>query len=180
MTTASRNGRSPDRIKSTDDDARKVIDRVQSRFRDEQAVFSRMDDDWDLWVLEEWQPENEDSISPEDAYTTNAPRVLAQKIIAFISATELIVRVPNDDADKPQEALNDSAESLAIGMLKLADERLRRGGRPALKESLAFYSTVRGRWAATRTVLRKGPNGRTFPDILPLDPRHLVIEWGDD
>ena len=180
MTTASRNGRSPDRIKSTDDDARKVMDRVASRFRDEQPVFTRIDDDWNLWVLERWSPDSEDSISPEDAYTTNAPRVLAQKIIAFISATELIVRVPNDDAPKPQELLNDAAESLAIGMLKLADERLRRGGKPALKESLAFYSTVRGRYAATRAVLRKGPNGRTFPDILPLDPRHLVIEWGDD
>jgi len=131
MTTVSRNGRSPDRIRSTDDDARKVADRVASRFRDEQPVFDRFDRDWDLWVLERWNPDSEDSISPEDAYTTNAPRVLAQKIIAFISATELIVRVPNDDAPKPQETLNDSAESLAIGMLKLADERLRRGGKPA-------------------------------------------------
>src|SRR3989338_8802680 len=113
---SSPNGRAPDRIKSTDDDARKVMDRVASRFRDEQPVFTRMDDDWDLWVLEKWQPESDDSISAEDAYTTNAPRVLAQKIIAFISATELIVRVPHDDAPKPQEMLNDAAESLAIGI----------------------------------------------------------------
>jgi len=78
LTTASRNGRSPDRIRSTDDDARKVADRVASRFRDEQPVFTRMDDDWDLWVLEKWNPDTDDSISAEDAYTTNAPRVLAQ------------------------------------------------------------------------------------------------------
>lgn len=182
VTTRSRNGRSPDDnpVRSTDDDARKVLHRIEQAFTDEQLVFSRMDGDYDRWTLKKWQPEDEDSISPDDAYTTNAPRVLAQKIIAFIAATELIIRIPNDDATEEQEDINDAAESLAIGMSRLADERLRRRGHPHVKEALAFYATVRGRYAAARAVLRKGLASETFPDILPMDPRHLVIEWGEE
>jgi hypothetical protein len=179
LTTTSR--RSPNgRVQSTDEDARRVADRITEKFRDQQLLFDRIDADYDLWTLKPWQPGVEESIAPEDIYTTNEPRVLAQKIIAFIAATELVVRIPNDDATEPQEDLNDQAELLAIGALKRADERLRRMGHPPLKDSLAFYSVVRGRFAAARALLRKDQTGRTFVDILPLDPRHLVIEWGED
>lgn len=159
--------------------ARALTTRIEKAFQDSQLVFDRMDEDYDLWTLKKWQPAAEDSISPEDAYTTNAPRVLAQKIIAFIAGTELIIRVPNDDATEPQEKVNDTAETLAIGMMKAADDRLTRRGSPPLVDSLALFTTVRGHYAAVRALLRKGEEG-TFADILPLDPRHLVIGWGED
>ena len=181
LTTISRNGRSPtDAIRSTDDDARKVISRIEGRFRDEQLIFDRFDKDWDLYTLKAWQPGVEEPLSPEDVYTTNAPRVLAEKVIAFIAATELIVRISNDDATEPQEDINDAAELLAIGLARLCDKRLQHVGHPPVKEALAFYATVRGRYAAARAVLRKDSSSRTFPDILPMDPRHLVIEWGEE
>ncbi len=139
-----------------------------------------MDEDFDLWTLKRWQPDAEESFSPDDAYTTNAPRVLAQKIIAFISGTELIIRSPNDDATEDQEAVNDVAEALAIGLLGESDRRLKRRGHPSVKESLAWYTVVRGRWAAARSLLRKSETGETKVDILPLDPRHLIVEMGDE
>ena len=156
-----------------------IAEKIQQKFRDEEQLFERMAADFDLWTLEPFEPDQEDSISPDDSYTSNAPRVLAEKIIAFITATELVIRVPNDEAQEPQEARNASAESLAIGFLRHADQRLQRKGMQVVKEALAWYSTVRGRYAAMRSILRKDATGQTFIDMLPLDPALLVIEWGD-
>ena len=67
--------------------AREVCSKIEERFRDNQELFDRMDEDLDLYTLKKWAPEEteESSISPEDAYTTNAPRVLARKVMAFIA-----------------------------------------------------------------------------------------------
>lgn len=159
--------------------ARAIQERVSKRFRDEQEIFDRMDGDHDLFTLKPWSPGAESHLSAEDAFTTNEPRVLAQKVISFITGTELIVRISNDDAKEQQEGFNDKAEQLAIGMLRAADERLIRSGRPRIKHQLAFFATVRGRYAAMRSLMRKGEQG-TFVDMLPLDPRHLIVEWGDE
>jgi len=167
-------------ILQADETAREITEKIGQKVRDEQELFDRMDADFDLWTLKKWQPGMEESVAAEDSYTSNAPRVLATKIIAFISGTELVVRIPNDAAPKPQEELNDAAEMLAIGMLRHADERLRRRGSPSVKDAMAFYTVVRGRYAAIRSLLRKDEVGQTFIDMLPLDPRHLVIEMGDE
>lgn len=166
--------------KREQEQGRKIFARVEDAFKDEHLIFDRMDDDYDLYTLKGWQPDEEDSISPEDAYTTNAPRVLAEKIISFISQTNATIRVPNDLATKDQEQVNENTEQLAIGMLANVDRRLRRRGKPVVQDQLAWYSVVRGRYAAARAVLRVRPNGDTFEDILPLDPRHLVIQSGDE
>lgn len=151
---------------------------IQQKFRDLAAVHDRMDADYSLYTLDEWQPDIMESLSTEDVYTTNEPRVLAEKVISFITATELVVRVPNDDAQERQESANDLVEQLAVGMLNNIDRRHRRLGQPPVVDALAFFSVVRGRYAAARAILRKRPNGETFEDILPLDPRHLCIQPG--
>ncbi|MDA1297283.1 MAG: hypothetical protein O3B04_04670 [Chloroflexi bacterium] len=152
--------------------------RIEQKFRNLSSVHDRMDADYSLYALDHWQPDVAEALSPEDIYTTNEPRVLAEKVISFITATELVVRAPNDDARERQESANDLAEQLAIGMLNNIDRRHRRLGHPPVVDALAFFSVVRGRYAAARAVLRKRPNGETFEDILPLDPRHLCVQPG--
>ena len=166
-------------VDDASDLARAVQERITKKFQDDAGLFDRMDTDFDLWTLEPWKPDPESHLAAEDVFTTNEPRVLAQKVIAFITGTEVIVRISNDDAQEGQEEINDRAEQLAIGMLRQADERLSRSGRPSVKQQLAFFDTVRGRFAAMRSLLRKGEQG-TFVDMLPLDPRHLVLEWDDE
>lgn len=154
---------------------------IQDGFRNNTNLFNRMDDDYDLYRLEQWQPDEEEPIAIEDAYTTNSPKVLADKIIAFISQTEMVIRVDSDLAGNQQEEINDKTEELAIGMFEQADRRYVSQGRASnIQDSLAWYATIRGRWAAARALLRKRPNGDTIVDILPLDPRYLVIQEGDD
>lgn len=158
--------------------APEISSRIHQKFQDLSVVHDRMDADYSLYTLDRWQPDLADALSPEDIYTTNEPRVLAEKIISFITATELVVRVPNDEAQERQESANDLAEHLAIGMLNNVERRHRRFGYPPIVDALAFFTVVRGRFAAARAVLRKRPNGDTFEDILPLDPRHLFVQPG--
>lgn len=153
---------------------------IERKFNSMTRLTSRMKGDYERFTLARYQPEPTDSISEEDIYTTNAPRVLAQKIISFIAATERIVRVPNDNAQEAQEEQNDSTELLAIGMLDNVDKRRRRQGHLPIVEQLAFNSVVLGRYAAVRAILRKRENGETYEDILPLDPKDLVIQHGEE
>lgn len=160
--------------------AKQIHGAIENKMRGMTRVHDRMDKDYDFYTLKEFQPDLEESIAPEDAYTTNAPRVLAEKVISFIAATETIVRTNSDQAQEQQEDVNDRVEELCVGMLNNANRRLRRKGHASVQESLAWYAVVRGRFVAARAILRKRPTGETFDDIIPLDPRHLVVWHGDE
>lgn len=160
--------------------ARKVTGAIETKMRGMSRVHDRMDDDYSLYTLDKFKPDLNESIAPEDAYTTNAPRVLAEKVISFIAATETIIRTNSDHAQEGQEDVNDSSEELCVGMLNNANRRLRRKGLASVQEQLAWHAVVRGRWVAARAILRKRENGETYDDIIPLDPRHLVIWQGDE
>lgn len=160
-------------------EARRIHARIEREFENHRSVFDRIDKDWDLYTLEQWHPAEEEPIAPEDAYTTNKPRVLANKIISFIANTEALISVRNDFAQKPQEDINENTEQLAIGMLENANRRLHRNSDPSIQDQLASFSVLRGRYAAARAMLVKQFDGTTREDILPLDPRHLVIWRGD-
>ena len=161
--------------------AGETIKKIRRYFRNDQPLFDRMQSDYDkYWALDPWIPDDEENILPEDGYTTNAPRVLAQKIIAFIAETEMVVRVPNDDAKKDQEDRNKLTESLSIGMFSNIDRRMRRNGDPRIQRQLAYFSVVRGRYVAARAFLRKRPNGETYEDVLPIDPGQFVFQPGEE
>ena len=162
-------------------DSGEVTKTIKRYFRNEEPLFNRMHRDYeDYWVLKEWEPDLDDQIMPEDAYTTNQPRVLAQKIIAFIAETNMVVRVPNDDAPKSQEERNKLTENLSIGMLANIDRRMRRNGDPRIQRQMAWHSVVRGRYVIARAFLRKRPNGETFEDVLPIDPAQFVFQPGEE
>ena len=89
-------------LKALSAQADEISQRIARKFSDLATVHDRMDADYALYTLEQWKPGYLESLSAEDIYTTNEPRVLAEKVISFITATELVVRVPNDDAQEPQ------------------------------------------------------------------------------
>ena len=67
--------------KQEEEAGRRIFDQIEREFEDNRAVMDRMEEDYDLYTLRQWNPDIEDSVSPEDAFTTNAPRVMAEKII---------------------------------------------------------------------------------------------------
>ena len=139
-----------------------------------------MDDDFDRWSLKPYviDPDFDGVIQPEDAYTTNNPRVLAGKIISFLESTIELIRIPYTTDKEDQERANSDAERLAIGFRDIADKRLIRRGQGKSKNQLAWASTVRTGRIFLRGLLLKDERGGTVPDLLPFDPRHTVVRFG--
>ena len=46
---------------------RRIFHKIEREFEENHAVIDRMEKDYDLYTLKEWQPDIEDSLSPEDA-----------------------------------------------------------------------------------------------------------------
>jgi hypothetical protein len=112
------------------------------------------------------------------SYTSNAPRILADKIISYLTNANMSVRV-NMSAAVADRSPGTKKEKLAIGSLNLADERMQRIGQPTVREQLSFHAVLRG-WYAGRALLNKRKDGSTFVDITPFDPLHCIYEMDDD
>ena len=164
-----------------DDRAKRIEGLVEERFTSIKDRHDKMDSDYKLYRLDPFKPDPAEGISQADAYTTNRPRVVADVVLSTISLTDLIIRVPEDtELNEQSRTQNDNLEALCIGMLRNADESNIDRQEPKVQDALAWYCTVRGFRVAARALLRKRPDGSTQEDILPLDPRHLFIERGDD
>ena len=157
-----------------------IVAKVNKRFEMIQPLIDRMDKDYrDGWRLSPFIPSAQEGVAREDAYTTNEPRVVAEKVIYGIAASERVIRVQNDAAWKDREDSNDNLERLAIGFLNLADKRLEEMGMPTVVDHMSSYAGLRGRYVVARALLMKNNNGDTVVDITPFDPRNFVMERGN-
>lgn len=157
-----------------------VMEMVDTHERDVKALTSRMERDYSLYRLSEHV--NKDSRTGEAlrnyaVYTSNSPRVFADKIISWLAQAVLLIRVPHIESPvtHPDEVDN-LKERFAIGCLTAADERLRRRLEPSLRRQLARSIVVRGGYIGGRALLVNQPDGSTYADICPWDPMH--IHWG--
>jgi len=133
---------------------------------------TRMENDYGLYRMNPYEAGN-----GYQSYTSNAPKILADKIISYLSNAQMSVRVPisAEVADRTPGTLK---EKFVIGALNLADERMQRYGQPSLREQLAFYVVLRG-WYAGRAMLNKHDDDTTYVDITPFDPLHVCYEMDD-
>ena len=134
---------------------------------------SRMEEDYGLYRMNDY-----DAGEGYQSYTSNAPRILADKIISYLSQASMAVRV-NLASNHDARESGSLKEKFVIGALNLADERMERLGQPSIRQQVAFYITLRG-WYAGRAVLNKRTDGTTFVDITPFDPLHIAYELDDD
>lgn len=160
---------------------RDILANVTRRFEEMQPAVDRMDDDFQNgWRMDEFIPDQEEGIDPEDAYTTNQDRAAAQTLIDGIAAADIVIRVPNGPADEEREDANDNTERLSLGFLALANKRLEDVGDLGLLEQLSWFAVVRGKHVCIRSRLLKNDRDETIPDMLPLDPRNLAFRKGID
>jgi len=133
---------------------------------------TRMEGDYGLYRMNPY-----DAGNGYQSYTSNAPKILADKIMSYLSNAQMSVRVPlsSEVDDRTPGTLK---EKFVIGALNLADERMQRYGQPSVREQLAFYVTLRG-WYAGRAMLNKHEDGSTYVDITPFDPLHICYEMDD-
>ena len=80
----------------------------------------RMENDYGLYRMNPYAAGN-----GYQSYTSNAPKILADKIMSYLSNAQMSVRVPlsSEVDDRTPGALK---EKFVIGALNLADERMQR------------------------------------------------------
>jgi hypothetical protein len=128
-----------------------------------------MDADHKLYTLEPY-----DAGDGYQSYTSNEPQTYADKVISWLTAADMVIRIPPNGNPRNNREINNDKERFIIGALRSADERLIRSLVPALKDQLAWYIAVRG-WYAGRALLSKTKD-KTIVDITPWDPMHT--HWG--
>ena len=133
---------------------------------------TRMEQDYGLYRMNAY-----DAGTGYQSYTSNAPRILADKIISYLTNAQMSIKVPMT-AKVDDRSAGNKKEKFVIGALNLADERMQRYGQPSIREQIAFYITLRG-WYAGRAMLNKHEDGSTFVDITPFDPLHICYEMDE-
>ena len=148
-----------------------IINLVEDHHDSTYPMRDRMDEDHKLYRLDPY-----DAGDGYQSYTSNEPQVFADKIITFLTAAELIIRIPAGGNERDQRDINNDKERFLIGALKAADDNLCMRMTPRVRDQLAWYTTIRG-WYAGRTLLVKEKDGSTTIDITPWDP--LNTYWGE-
>jgi hypothetical protein len=152
--------------------AEEILQKVNSHRNATDDLRSRMEADYLLWRLEEY-----DAGEDYESYTSNEPRAYADKIIAWLVDAALTIRMPQGNAQAARKDAMSAKERFLIGILEAADERLLELILPGIREQLAWQITLRGWWASL-SILRKLENGQTIVDITPWDPMHTYWEVG--
>ena len=160
-----------------DEEVAKIVHKITSYEQSHEPLFARMDSDHaKYWLLEKFRPSVIEGVLEKDSYTTNRPRVLAETAHNAIAMSKVVIRVDNDDSKDEQREVNDTYESWAVGVLNNANNRRLSSAEQPVLDECAWYGLTRGHVVAARAMLMKNPDGSTYEDLVPIDPRHLVFE----
>ena len=152
----------------------RIIDKVESNYEATEPLRNRMDKDYSLYRLDSY-----DAGDGYQSYTSNEPSTYADKIVSFVTESEMIARVPNVSEKEDVRKANNLKEKFFLGTLKSADERLKRHSMPSIKNQLAWYIALRG-WYSGRALLVKDKDDKTYVDITPWDPMHTYWSLGSE
>ena len=132
----------------------------------------RMEEDYNLYSLKPF-----DAGDGYQSYTSNQPKVVADKIISWMNDSRMIVSAPLSAKSSEKDA-GDSKEKYIVGAMNMADNRLIARGMLSVKSQMAAHITLRG-WFAGRAVLNKRKD-KTYVDITPFDPLRIVFEQDEE
>lgn len=172
-----------------EEDATEITKKVETREGDFEARNTRMDSDFERWNLTEKGLPTDYDITTKaltGAHETdveivsNDLRTYSDNVQAILSDAEMqiFVRMAEAEGEDKRDDIG-KLERLFRFALAMADERLRRMLLPPLRESLIWYSLVRG-WVAGRFLIWKDTSRNAIFDFLSLDPRWLTYEVGSE
>lgn len=156
-----------------------IIELTDTHERDVQPLRDRMERDYGRYRLNPHVIKDRktgDILTNYAVYTSNTPRVFADKVISWQNLAELLIRVPHVEAGEHEEEIDNLKERFAIGCLRAADERLRRRKEPSLRQAQSTYVTLRGGYVGGRALLVNGMDGKSYVDVTAWDP--MNIHWG--
>ncbi len=146
---------------------------VDAHERFTEPLRTRMEDDWSLAVLDEF-----DAGEGYQSYTTTEPYAYNNKITSMIATGQIKIRIPVVNKLKPDRQKQDGKERFLSGILAANDERLERMNQPPLLDQLAGFVNIRG-WLCGRCMFVKDPEtGDTYFDATPYDPLHTSFAVG--
>ena len=143
-----------------------IIEAVQHHADETDALRVRMESDYELYNLAEY-----DAGDGYESYTSNSPQVYADKIVGWLTNHEIIIRMPYNNSHEIDRLRFDAKEKFLIGLFRANDERLTELIQPSAQQSLCWFISMRG-WYAARVLLMKDDEGETYPDFTPWDPLH--------
>ena len=117
--------------------------------------------------------------NPLHPYTTNQPRVFANKLLNMLGESILVVRSPYLDATPEMRDQGRMVEQLFQGFLATADRQRMMEGMLGIHEDIAFHGAVRGVIAGVH-MLVTDKDGRTYPIIKPWDPVESYWRFRDN
>lgn len=168
------------------EDASEITTKVSTVMGNFKPRFDRQDEDFDRWSMRkagargsfEFQISMRSQARDTDIEIIgNDFRTFSDDVQSIISSSErqIRVRMAELEGDDKREEMGKLERLLEFAFEK-ADERLINLLLPTLKESLVWYSIVRG-WVSARFIVYKSGKEVIF-DFLPYDPRWLAYQVG--
>ena len=155
------------------------VDAADSHFT---GLHSRMRGDEMLYLLTPFMEEEgfeDKSDEKYRTYTSNDPRVFADKLIRLVEGAVINVKTTVAREHEPQRIINQMAKDFVHAAFKQADRRQRNLIRSHIIGQIAWFAVVRG-WVCGRVLLRRDATGATVVDIQPWDPLGVSWELGEN
>ena len=165
-------------------EAKEITEKVGQRKQDFNPLFKRMDIDFEIWKMVESSYDTEIDTKTKAHETdikiiSNKPRTSCDNVQSILSSAErqIIIRMAEAEGDDKREDIG-KLERLFEFLFERADERLILTRQLPLRESLIWFSLVRG-WMAGRFLTYKY-KGKLISKYSALDPRWLTYEIGEN
>jgi len=124
-----------------------------------QKLRTRWDNDYNLWRLKPY-----DAGTGYYSFTTNTPRVLANKLISMLANSDLVVTIPAGFKTAEERNTASNTERLFYGAVAQNNEQYVLEECPTYLNQLAWFGCVRG-GVAVRPYVYKDTDGNTVLDI---------------
>jgi len=92
-----------------------IIDKVEDHSESTHTLRTRMDSDHQLYKLTPY-----DAGDGYKSYTSNEPQTYADKVIAWMTGADLVVRIPPNGNPRNTREINNDKERFIIGALRAA------------------------------------------------------------
>lgn len=148
------------------DNAREITQAVSSfhndtAFKDRQT---RYEIDFNLYRLKPY-----DAGKGYYSYTTNMPRVFADKVISMLNDSSLLIQIPEELLTEDEGKTANNVERFWYGALNMNDEKLLlQPQKPTIRAQMAWYAALRGGFGL-RVYVYKNEKGETIPDVKIWD-----------
>jgi hypothetical protein len=126
---------------------------------------SRWTEDYNFYNLEPY-----DAGMGYLSYTSNAPRIFINKLIAMLNDSKLIIRVPIESLSAEERLIASNIERFLYGCFNLNDDQLTSTpATPTLRQQRAFFAALRGGFARCAYVYKDEKTGETKVTIPTWD-----------